>query len=217
MFGDRQYWSLVQVGEALHAHWIYVLRRAIGLIVSTAVGVGLAGIISTLSGAYEVTISDYPAPDILRTLRKNVEKNLDPQLRRSIKVEGHQWGHLKSQFASDKAGHFTRVLAADCLWMPHEHENLARSMLHFLSPSLEARVLVIAGFHTGRRNLVLFFEEVVPEEGLQVESIYEMDVDGRRREWSLDRGSEEEDIGERKKWLVVARLRRHSRAAEPVS
>lgn len=182
-----------------------------------AVGVGLAGIISTLSGADEVAMSDYPAPDILRTLRKNVDKNIDSQLRRSVKVEGHQWGHLKSQFASDKAGHFTRVLAADCLWMPHEHENLARSMLHFLSPSPEARVLVIAGFHTGRRNLVLFFEEVVPEEGLQVESIYEMDVDGRRRAWSLDRGSEEENIGERKKWLVIARLRRPDHATAAVS
>jgi nicotinamide N-methyltransferase len=52
-----------------------------------------------------------------------------------------------------------------------------------------------------------FFEVVAPKRGLQVEDIYEMDGGGKRREWSSKR-SGVEDIGERNKWLVVARLRR---------
>ena len=51
-----------------------------------------------------------------------------------------------------------------------------------------------------------FFEEVAPKLGLQVEDIYEMDGSGKRREWRKERCGVE-DIGERNKWLVVARLR----------
>ena len=87
-----------------------------------------------------------------------------------------------------------------------QHTNLAQSMLHFLSPAPEARVLVIAGFHTGRARMAPFFEETVKEEGLEIEEIFEMDANGKRREWKPD--APEELIGERKKWLVVARIKR---------
>jgi nicotinamide N-methyltransferase len=91
--------------------------------------------------------------------------------------------------------------------MPQEHEALARSMLYFLSDSPDARVFCIAGFHTGRAKMAPFFEKTVPQEGLEVEEIYEMDAEGVRRAWAPVR----EDLGERKKWLVVARLRRASK------
>ena len=61
---------------------------------------------------------------------------------------------------------------------------------------------------TGRAKVVPFFEEVVPQQGLEVEDIYEMDADGARRPWATERDGGTENIGERKKWLVVARLRR---------
>lgn len=53
-----------------------------------------------------------------------------------------------------------------------------------------------------------FFEETMMEEGLEIEDIYEMDANGERREWKPD--APEEMSGERKKWLVVARLKRPS-------
>lgn len=92
--------------------------------------------------------------------------------------------------------------------MPWEHENLAKSMLHFLSNACSARVLCIAGFHTGRVKVAPFFEEVVPAQGLEVEDIFEMNANGQRRPWASERDGGREDIGERKKWLVVARLKR---------
>lgn len=84
-------------------------------------------------------------------------------------------------------------------------------MLHFLSDSSDARVFVIAGFHTGRARLASFFEESVPESGLEIEEVYEMNADGERRPWAKERDGGREDIGERKKWLVLARLRRAQR------
>jgi len=92
--------------------------------------------------------------------------------------------------------------------MPYEHENVAKSMLHFLSEAPEARVYVIAGFHTGRAKMAGFFEETVPKVGLEVEDVFEMNAEGVRRPWAKERDGGREDIGERKKWLVVARLRR---------
>lgn len=89
-----------------------------------------------------------------------------------------------------------------------QHTNLAKSMLHFLSSSPESRIFVIAGFHTGRARMAPFFEETMMEEGLEIEDIYEMDANGERREWKPD--APEEMSGERKKWLVVARLKRRS-------
>ena len=91
-----------------------------------------------------------------------------------------------------------------------EHDNLAKSMLHFLADAPNARVLCIAGFHTGRAKLVPFFEETVPRMGLEVEELYEMDADGERRPWAKERDNGREDIGERKKWLVVSRIRRRT-------
>lgn len=96
--------------------------------------------------------------------------------------------------------------------MPWEHENLAKSMLHFLADTADACIYCIAGFHTGRAKVAPFFEEVVPAQGLRVEEIYEMDADGKRRPWAKERDGGQEDMGERKKWLIVSRLRRAVRS-----
>ncbi|KAF1922761.1 uncharacterized protein M421DRAFT_350085 [Didymella exigua CBS 183.55] len=179
-------------------------------VIELGAGVGLAGVMSALAGAEKVAITDYPAPPILYAIKANVTKNIKPPLQSRMTVEGHLWGDTSSDFAIANAHKYTRVLAADCLWMLGEHENLAKSMLHFLAETPDARALCIAGFHTGRAKLVIFFEDVVPQQGLEVEEMYEMDADGVRRPWARERDGGREDIGERKKWLVVARLRRRA-------
>jgi hypothetical protein len=158
----------------------------------------------------QVTITDYPAQPILGTLKINVAKNVPATLQNHVTVQGHQWGSTTTPFESWRAHSYTRILAADCLWMPWEHESLAKSMLHFLDETPEARILCIAGFHTGRAKVAPFFEEVVPQQGLEVEEIYEMDADGKRRPWAKERDGGTENIGERKKWLVLARLKRRA-------
>ncbi|CAD0051087.1 unnamed protein product [Aureobasidium pullulans] len=98
-------------------------------------------------------------------------------------------------------------MAADCFWMPWQHENLASSMLHFLSDDPEARVLAMGGFHTGRAKLAAFFD-VASEKGLEVQEIYEEDDQGNRREWVKEKDGGRENVTERKKWLTIAILRR---------
>ena len=82
-------------------------------------------------------------------------------------------------------------------------------MLNFLSLEDEARIWVIAGFHTGRAKLAGFFD-VAAEEGLEVEHIWERNVDGVEREWAKERDGGAEDVTGRMKWLVVAILRRRA-------
>lgn len=173
-------------------------------------GVGLGGIMSTLVGAKEAVITDYPAPPILDAIKTNVSNNIPEHLRPNVTVQGHLWGDFSSDFAVAHAHRYTRILAADCLWMLGEHENLVRSMLHFLAETPNARIFCIAGFHTGRAKVAPFFEEVIPQNGLVVEEIYEVNIEGVRRPWARERDDGTENIGERKKWLVVARIRRHA-------
>lgn len=164
----------------------------------------------------QVAITDYPAPTIIETLRENVSKNIPKTLQSRVYVAPHAWGTVTDTVSITYAGYYTCILAADTLWLTSQHHNLASSMLHFLSPDPSARVFVIAGFHTGRATLAHFFEVICraegPSGGLEAEEIFEMDVDGKRREWEADRV--EEGVGERKKWLVLARLRRRARGED---
>jgi nicotinamide N-methyltransferase len=178
---------------------------------SHTAGVGLVGIVSTLAGASDVYVSDYPAKVVLDNIKRNVKHNLAEELECRVKVEGHAWGDFDNDFAKDNGGKFDRILAADCFWMPWQHENLVLSMLHFLSDDTDARVLAIGAFHTGRAKLAAFFD-VALEKGLEVEDVYEEDAEGIRREWVKEKDEGRENVTERKKWLVLGILRRRVKA-----
>ena len=194
-------------------------------------GTGLAGIVSGLARASDVAISDYPSPEIIASIKSNVEKNVPEYVRSthtnqhhmiwreedvkfpsasyhsSMRVYGHKWGDLNDHLSRSHKGYFDRIIAADCLWMLAEHENLADSMLHFVSRDADAQVWVIAGFHTGRTKIASFFDTAV-EKGLEISRIYERDVNGHERAWKRERDGGREDVTGRKRWLVVAVLKR---------
>ncbi|KAF2664056.1 hypothetical protein BT63DRAFT_429581 [Microthyrium microscopicum] len=166
-------------------------------------GVGLAGIVSILAGARKVVSTDYPAPALIKTLELNVHKNTPSEIMGNVSVEPHLWGDITSKWAKSQAHSFTRILAADTLWLAGQHENLAQSMAHFLARESSARVFMVAGFHTGRAKVAHFFE-IIDSVRLVIEDIYEMDVTGNRREWSTCR---QDPVGSGKRWLVLAILR----------
>ncbi|KAH8815611.1 hypothetical protein F5884DRAFT_772921 [Xylogone sp. PMI_703] len=190
-------------------------------------GTGLAGIIAALMGARRVVISDYPAPEVLENLRANVSRNVDSRKQKQLSgngtnqpesgalrprrliaettVQGHEWGVLTDGFSVRNHECFDRLLVADCLWMPWQHANLLASIRWFLKE--DGKAWVVAGFHTGREKMAGFFaEEMLEKAGLEIERIWERNAEGEEREWEVDRGVE--DITARKRWLVVAVLRR---------
>ncbi|KAK1770679.1 nicotinamide N-methyltransferase [Phialemonium atrogriseum] len=187
-------------------------------------GTALPSQLCALLGASRVVVTDYPSPPVLANLRANVERNVRPEnspLGRAatpppVAVVGHGWGDLSDLVVGvgdgdggggGVGGGFDRVLVADCLWMPWQHDGLRRSVAGFLGRGPRARAWVVAGLHTGREAMRGFFgEEELRLVGLEVEWIWERDCDGLEREWAWDRGVE--DVIERKRWLVVAVLRR---------
>jgi len=177
-------------------------------VLEVGAGTGLSGIVSCLRGAKKVVVSDYPAKEVLANISANIQRNVTPRREKGeelgeIEVQGHEWGVLSDPFSLSNKGQFSRILVADCLWMPWQHENLRRSISWFLSE--EGRAWVVAGFHTGREKMRGFFEEgACKGDGLVVERIWERDAGGVEREWVEDRGREPE----RKRWLVVAVLKK---------
>ncbi len=175
-------------------------------------GTGLAGLVAGLEGAYKVVISDYPAGEVLKNISSNVERNITPRKLKSpktvadVEVIGHEWGVLDDEFSAENKGSFGRILVADCLWMPHKHESLLKSISWFLTET-DGRAWVVAGFHTGREKMRGFYEEcALKKVGLEIERIWERNADGHERVWAEDRGIE--DVTERKRWLVVGILKR---------
>ncbi|KAL6862323.1 nicotinamide N-methyltransferase [Trichoderma novae-zelandiae] len=153
---------------------------------------------------------------------------------KSVLVEGHEWGVFEARpsdpsptaqapepeaatttrapgsetaFPASHKHLADRLFVADCLWMPWQHANLRRSINHFLRRDSSARAWVVAGFHTGRAKMAGFFDAgaLREEGGVEVERMWERDCDGVEREWDDGR---EDDITERKRWLVVAVLKR---------
>ncbi|RFU33231.1 hypothetical protein B7463_g3117, partial [Scytalidium lignicola] len=188
-------------------------------------GTGLAGMIAALMGARRVVLSDYPAPEILANLRANVSRNIDRRRKKQLSqpeagsedtqaspiaetaVHGHEWGVLTDDFSVQNKESFERLIVADCLWMPWQHDNLLASIRWFMKEN--GRAWVVAGFHTGREKMAGFFrEERLKQAGLEIEKVWERNAEGREREWVFDRGIE--DVTARKRWLVIAVLKRRN-------
>ncbi|KAL1858389.1 hypothetical protein Plec18167_006909 [Paecilomyces lecythidis] len=207
-------------------------------------GAALPSLLAVLAGASTVVTSDHPSsPAFAGAINHNITTNIPLNLRDRITAEPHEWGALDTHFARANRGKFSRIIAADCLWMRSQHENLVKTMLWFLSGGGEeqqtsqssspetagydhqGRVWVVAGFHTGRAIVASFFETAV-QLGLEIETIYERDLnsgatsttaeDGAqpggveevRREWVPVR--EGEGPENRRRWCVVAVLKRKS-------
>jgi hypothetical protein len=183
--------------------------------VELGAGTALPSILAALVGASRVVATDYPAPAIIDTLRTNVARNTTakqcPPGREpaAASVEGHAWGDLASPFAVANKHAFDHVLAADGLWMPWCHDDLRASVSWFLGEGPDARAWILAGFHTGRATMRGFFDaDALAAASLEVEAMWERDVDGNERPWVAEKAHEE--VGGEKRWLLIAVLRRPS-------
>ncbi|KAI1617493.1 hypothetical protein EDD36DRAFT_3099 [Exophiala viscosa] len=206
-------------------------------------GTALPSLISALSGAANVTITDHPSSPALTmgAIEQNVRENVlertgsDHTSSKSVvNVFGYTWGTTKmylpnhyGKLAPEQPETFDRIIIADCLWMPSQHVNLVKTILHYLDSSQEnACAFVLAGFHTGRAIVRGFFqiatgewtqedqagdedededEELRAVQGrLKAASIFEIDANGVCRPWLPIRSGE--DKQQAKRWTVCAVL-----------
>ncbi|EFQ98082.1 hypothetical protein MGYG_01118 [Nannizzia gypsea CBS 118893] len=192
----------------------------------------LSSIVSVLAGAESVTVTDHPlAPSLYGSIQSNIDRNIPKHLSHRISVQPYQWGVLDkggsvdeeeletrfldqmAGFAAANRGRFSRIICADCIWMPSQHENLIQTLLWFLAPSSSTPAAgiawVVAGLHTGRHIVASFFEKAVSA-GLVVEKIWERDMNSTEgettREWKPVR--EDEGPENRARWCIVGLLSR---------
>lgn len=122
---------------------------------------------------------------------------------------------------------YDRIIVADCLWMPSQHANVVKTIVHYLdSAAPDACALVMAGFHTGRAVVRSFLDIATgdfPDEEEQVDGeqeddpelvgvrgrlkaihVSEIDVAGVRRPWESVRQGE--DRHQARRWCVCAVL-----------
>ncbi|BFZ63825.1 hypothetical protein YB2330_004957 [Saitoella coloradoensis] len=178
-------------------------------------GTGLVSICAVRDGAGWVTVSDYPSDEIIASLRHNIETQISPERKDKVRVEPHAWGvepypliPESAREAGDEEGRYDWVVACDTLWVTDQHANLISTITSTLSYTPSARLLLVAGFHTGRANVVRFFK-LLAEAGFvergegKRERMVNRDVE---REWAGVRGDFEEDLVERKRWVVIAEM-----------
>lgn len=169
-------------------------------------GTALVSIICASAGAQRLLASDYPDEKILKSISHNLATAfIGCQCQSSIDVAGHRWGEVGDQMSVNNSHAFNRVIATGCLWLSDQHENLARSLAHFLAKEQEAEVWLISGFFLGRAGLSGFFD-IARKQGLQAKEVFEQDAVGNRRPWK--RSVENEDQAElvAQGWLMVAVL-----------
>lgn len=167
-------------------------------ILELGAGSGLPGICAARHLDARVTLSDYPDPNILLTLKNNTLRN---DLAHRVNVVGHIWGEDASEL-----GVYDVIIAADTLWMPAQHTNFCMTLSRVLAPSPDAYVHLVAGLHTGRHTIAKFMQIAVGA-GFQIKIFREINlVDGQEREWCQERAGE--DDSERRRWLALIVLTR---------
>ncbi|KAI5303714.1 hypothetical protein KEM56_007259 [Ascosphaera pollenicola] len=212
-------------------------------------GAALPSLIALRSGARSVTITDHPsAKGIYGPIQQSLAASVPASLHQNVSINPYTWGvfpdtagtgakkdgsHKEIEFAAAGKSLYARIIVADCLWMPEQHDNLAKSIAWYLAPpamplskaraaekneeeteaATDGAAYVVAGYHTGRDVVASFFENAVPNAGLLIERIYERDLNAREedgragrvtREWTAQRPDE----CDRSRWCVVAFLRR---------
>ncbi|KAJ5289960.1 exosome complex endonuclease 1 [Penicillium atrosanguineum] len=76
--------------------------------------------ISAIVNASRVVATDHPSsPAFAGAIKFNMDYNLrNRSSNTQISIEPREWGVLDSNFALQNKGAFTRIIIADCYWMP---------------------------------------------------------------------------------------------------
>ncbi|KAK0521074.1 hypothetical protein OC834_006804 [Tilletia horrida] len=127
--------------------------------------------------------TDYNEVELVGMLKHNVARNVTEHAmaqdgRPLLRAAGYTWGTspddifdllpsalLASRRSSirptSEATKFDTVLLADTLWDPLSHADLVKSLFLTLARTQEARVVVVAGLHTGRERIGEFVNKAV--------------------------------------------------------
>ncbi|KAJ9151240.1 Protein N-terminal and lysine N-methyltransferase EFM7 [Pleurostoma richardsiae] len=177
-------------------------------------GAGLPSIVCAVLGARRVVVTDYPDPDLVQTMWRNIDecalvpKEEDGRPRDAvIAADGFVWGadaapllahlgqHPSSREGSEPGadaggGGFDVMILADLLFRHSEHGNMVRSIEAALRRSRDSAAYVFfTSYRPWLRHKDLAFFDVARERGFEVEKVLEKRME--RAMFEDDPGDEE--------------------------
>ncbi|KAI0792016.1 hypothetical protein C8Q75DRAFT_615811 [Abortiporus biennis] len=160
-----------------------------------------------------IVASDYPDETLIQSLTDNITRNGAENRCRAIP---YAWGEDTSILLRAIHDHneriteagFDLIIAADTLWNPSLHKPFLDTLTSALAKSDHARIVLVAGLHTGRYTIQGFLD-LLPTVGLELSNVpQEIEVNGSEtRTWDVNR-AEGEDERERRRWVVWMDIRR---------
>ncbi|WFD32983.1 nicotinamide N-methyltransferase [Malassezia sp. CBS 17886] len=163
LFAHRQWRAGMLLADLVYAGIVPCMGRTV---LELGAGTGLPALTAAYCGAKKVLATDYDDDAILRALRDNMRRAMSANPARAhapVSVFGHTWGQSVEDILDQVpgGGHVDVVLLADCVWERFSHEALLKSVCRVLAHSPNARVYMVAGFHTGRATLAQFFRRAL--------------------------------------------------------
>ncbi|KAL2130659.1 hypothetical protein VTI74DRAFT_6122 [Chaetomium olivicolor] len=166
-------------------------------------GAGLPSIVAAALGARKVVVTDFPDPDLVENMWRNVRGcELIPGVREgredgelNIVVDGYVWGADPGRvlgYLGEEEGEkgFDVLVLADLLFRHSEHGNMIRTIQQTLKKSRESRALVVfTSYRPWLQHKDLGFFDLAREAGFVVEKVLEKKMD--RPLFEKDPGDEE--------------------------
>jgi nicotinamide N-methyltransferase len=158
-------------------------------------GAGLPSIMAAALGAHKVVVTDYPDPDLVETMWRNVRGcELIPKGKRgegeeeedvlNIAVDGYVWGadpakllgHLDG--GEGEAKKFDVLILADLLFRHTEHGNMLKTVQQTLKKTRESVAFVVfTSYRPWLQHKDLAFFDLAREQGFEVEKVLEKKMD----------------------------------------
>ncbi|KAK0707401.1 hypothetical protein B0H67DRAFT_647589 [Lasiosphaeris hirsuta] len=160
-------------------------------------GAGLPSIVAAAVGAAKVVMTDFPDPDLLQTMRRNIsECALIPRAGDNdgpCVADGYVWGgapaHLLAHLGGDNQK-FDVLVLADLLFRHTEHHALLRSIATTMARSPRSMALVVfTSYRPWLQHKDLAFFDRARAQGFEVEKLFEKKMD--RPLFENDPGDEE--------------------------
>ncbi|KAI1341219.1 hypothetical protein F5Y15DRAFT_27817 [Xylariaceae sp. FL0016] len=147
-------------------------------------GAGLPSLVAAILGARRVVVTDFPDPDIVDTMKKNI---LDCRLISAsdaelkdlpIVADGFVWGadptHLLAHLKPVSGGKFDILILADLLFRHSEHGKLVKTIEDTLSRKKGSKAFVFfTSYRPWLQHKDLAFFDKAREQGFMVEKILE--------------------------------------------
>ncbi|KAK0709539.1 hypothetical protein B0T26DRAFT_616924, partial [Lasiosphaeria miniovina] len=190
------------VSEHFEAHPAEVRGRSV---LEIGAGAGLPSIVAAALGAERVVVTDYPDPDLVATMWKNirgcpelVDDDSPDGVPRNIVADGHVWGadpapllaHLSSSPSNSTPKGFDVLILADLLFRHSEHGSMLRTVESTLRRRRGSKAFVVfTSYRPWLQHKDLAFFDLARARGFEVERVLERKMD--RPLFENDPGDEE--------------------------